>query len=240
MKILALESSATAASVALCEDERLIAQSFLHCGLTHSETLLPLIQQLLENCGLTLAQMDLLAVAAGPGSFTGLRIGVATAKGLAFARSLPCVACSTLEAMAYNAIGLDGELWALMDARRSQMYHARFCSDGAQVERLCEDQTSSLAELAERLERMERAPYLLGDGAELAQKYFAERGCVCPLAPQNLRMQAAFGVAQLALMQKNQGDAGDAAALRPNYLRTSQAERERAAREAVAEQPKEE
>ena len=98
MKILALESSATAASVALCQEEKLVAQSFQHTGLTHSQTLLPMAEQLLKGTGTALSEINLLAVAAGPGSFTGLRIGVAAAKGLAWAGDLPCVACSTLEA----------------------------------------------------------------------------------------------------------------------------------------------
>ena len=118
MKILALESSATVASVALCEDETLLAQAFLHTGLTHSQTLLPMARDLLKACGLTPAQVDLIAVAAGPGSFTGLRIGVATAKGLAWAAEKPCAGCSTLASMAWNLAGFSGQVCVAMDARR--------------------------------------------------------------------------------------------------------------------------
>ena len=118
MKILALESSAVAASAALCEDEMLLGQTYLHTGLTHSQTLLPMAADLLEQCGLKPQDLDLIAVATGPGSFTGLRIGVAAAKGLAWAAELPCAGCSTLEAMAWSLAGFQGEVCAAMDARR--------------------------------------------------------------------------------------------------------------------------
>ena len=108
MKILALESSAVAASAALCEDEMLLGQTYLHTGLTHSQTLLPMAAGLLEQCGLKPQDLDLIAVAAGPGSFTGLRIGVAAAKGLAWAAELPCAGCSTLEAMAWSLARFQG------------------------------------------------------------------------------------------------------------------------------------
>ena len=130
VKILALESSAVAASAALCEDETLIAQAFQNSGLTHSQTLLPMVEHLLQGCSLTPADLDLIAVAAGPGSFTGLRIGVATAKGLAWAAQRPCAGCSTLESMAWNLAGFSGQVCAAMDARRHQIYNARFQVDG--------------------------------------------------------------------------------------------------------------
>ncbi len=118
MKLLALETSAVSASVAVCEDEYLIAQSFQNNGLTHSRTLMPMVEGLLLNCGLTLNEMDIIAVAAGPGSFTGLRIGVAAAKGLAWPEDRPCAGVSTLEAMAWGVCHMGGEICAAMDARR--------------------------------------------------------------------------------------------------------------------------
>ena len=136
MKILALESSAVAASAALCEDEMLLGQTYLHTGLTHSQTLLPMAAGLLEQCGLKPQDLDLIAVAAGPGSFTGLRIGVAAAKGLAWAAELPCAGCSTLEAMAWSLAGFQGEVCAAMDARRHQVYNARFQVNGTAPHRL--------------------------------------------------------------------------------------------------------
>ncbi len=152
MKILALESSATAASVALCEDETLLAQAFLHTGLTHSQTLLPMARDLLKACGLTPAQVDLIAVAAGPGSFTGLRIGVATAKGLAWAAEKPCAGCSTLASMAWNLAGFSGQVCVAMDARRHQIYNARFQVDGTQPHRLTPDRAIALEDLVAELQ----------------------------------------------------------------------------------------
>ena len=148
MKILALESSATASSVAVCEDETLLAQSFQHSGLTHSRTLMPMCRDLLENCGLTLEEMEVVAVAAGPGSFTGLRIGVAAAKGLAWPGDKPCAGVSTLEAMAWPLAHLEADLCAVMDARRNQVYNARFQARGGILERLCPDRAIPVEELA--------------------------------------------------------------------------------------------
>ena len=152
MKILALETSAVSASVALCDDEALIAQSFQRTGLTHSATLMPMLEDLLKNAGYTLEQAELIAVAAGPGSFTGLRIGVAAAKGLAWAGEKPCAACSTLESMAWQVAHVDGLICAAMDARRQQVYAALFQAEGGTLTRLTEDQALSLDELAHAAE----------------------------------------------------------------------------------------
>ena len=131
MKILALESSAKAASVCLWEDGVLLAESYQNSGLTHSRTLLPMCQTMLDNCGHQLSEVDVIAVAKGPGSFTGLRIGLSTAKGLAWPRQLPCIGVSTLEAMAENARAFEGTVICAMDARRQQIYNAVFdCHDG--------------------------------------------------------------------------------------------------------------
>ena len=167
MKILALESSATACSVALCEDEALIAQSFQNNGLTHSRTLMPMAVSLLDNCGTALDAVELIAVAAGPGSFTGLRIGVAAAKGLAWPGNKPCAACSTLESMAWCLAHLDGEICAVMDARRNQVYNARFRAAGGRLERLCPDRAVGLDALADELKKSGNPQFLVGDGALL-------------------------------------------------------------------------
>lgn len=229
MKILALESSATAASVALCEDETLIAQSFLHTGLTHSQTLLPQVERLLADCSLQVGDLDLLGVAAGPGSFTGLRIGVSTIKGLAWAKNLPCAACSTLEAMAWNAVGLDGVLCAAMDARRAQVYHGLFQSNGTQIRCLSHDCAIAVDELAATLQGQN--PWLFGDGALLCHEALQRLGIPARLAPPNLRMQSAWGVARLALELHRRGETVAGGSIQPNYLRLSQAERERLERE---------
>ena len=161
MKILALESSATACSVALCEDEKLIAHSYQNNGLTHSVTLMPMTVNLLSGCGISLDEVELIAVAAGPGSFTGLRIGVAAAKGLAWPAGKRCAACSTLESMAWNLAHTSGEICAVMDALRHQVYNARFTSDGAALTRLTPDRAISLEELADELKRAEIRKYWL-------------------------------------------------------------------------------
>ena len=235
MKILALESSATAASVAICQDEALIAQTFQHTGLTHSQTLLPMVQQILAACQLSLSDIDLIAVAAGPGSFTGLRIGVSAAKGLAWAWDIPCTACSTLESMAWNAVGHRGEICAAMDARRSQVYNARFLSNGETITRITEDRAISLADLAAEL--AEQSPengtekLVVGDGALLCYNELKNQGISLQLAPPNLRMQSVFGVARLGLELSRRGEAISGGSLVPTYLRLSQAERERQERE---------
>lgn len=231
MKILALESSATAASVALCEDEALIAQSFRDTGLTHSQTLLPMTEELLAHCGLTVADLDLIAVAAGPGSFTGLRIGVATAKGLAWAAQLPCAGCSTLEAMAWNLAGLDGELCAAMDARRHQVYNARFRAENGTITRLTEDRAIALEDLIEELRGTKTTQIVLGDGAQLCCEALTAAGIPARLAPPNLRQQTAWGVARLGLELAKAGQTVPPEELVPVYHRLSQAERERLARE---------
>ena len=231
MKILALESSAVAASVALCEDETLIAQAFQNTGLTHSQTLLPLAEDLLKNCGLTMADMDLIAVAEGPGSFTGLRIGVAAAKGLAWGGELPCAGCSTLESMAWNLAGFEGEVCVAMDARRKQVYNARFRVDGEQPHRLTPDRAISLEDLIAELQGTETTQIIVGDGAKLCYDALTAAGIPAKLAPPNLRMQSAWGVARLALEKARKGQTITANELAPVYHRLSQAERERLERE---------
>lgn len=234
MKILALESSAVAASVAVSEDGALIAQSFQRSGLTHSRTLMPMCRDLLENCGLTLGEMDVVAVAAGPGSFTGLRIGVATAKGLAWPGDKPCAGVSTLEAMAWPLAHLEGDLCAVMDARRHQVYNARFQAEGGRLLRLCPDRAISIDELAAELLSREKTQILVGDGAELCYNELTKRGLPVRLAPPHLRWQSAWGVARAAEELARTGGLVTAAELAPVYHRLSQAERERLARQQAA------
>jgi tRNA threonylcarbamoyladenosine biosynthesis protein TsaB len=231
MKILALESSAVAASAALCEGETLLAQSFQNSGLTHSQTLLPMAQSLLKDCGLTPQDLDLIAVAAGPGSFTGLRIGVATAKGLAWAAEKPCAGCSTLASMAWNLIGLEGEICAAMDARRHQVYNARFLAQGGTLTRLTPDRAISLADLVEELRGTTATQIVVGDGTRLCFDALAAAGIPARLAPPNLRQQTAWGVAREALRLAQEGQLTTPQDLVPVYHRLSQAERERLERE---------
>ena len=223
MLILAFESSARAASVALVEDGRLISQYSQCSGLTHSRTLLPMAEDMLKNAELTLDKVDLFAVAHGPGSFTGIRIGVSTVKGLAWAADKPCVGVSTLEAMAWHGLAAGGLVCPVMDARRSQVYNALVKVENGRPVRLCEDRPIALSQLAEELRALNTPAFLIGDGAELAEKYLREQGLACTVAPENLRWQSAWGVA-MAAMDKTPGNAD---ALLPVYLRLSQAERER-------------
>ena len=232
MKILALESSAAACSAALCEDETLVAQFFQNNGLTHSVTLLPMADDLLRRCGVTLERVDVVAVAAGPGSFTGLRIGVAAAKGLAWPGNKPCAPCSTLESMAWPLAHLEGRLIVCaMDARRQQVYNALFLARGGGLERLTPDRAISLAELGEELKKYENPKIAVGDGAQLCYNTLAEQVPGLELAPRHLRQQSAWGVARAAEELIARGELVSGEQLVPVYHRLSQAERERLARE---------
>lgn len=221
MKILALESSALAASAALCEDGRCVGLYLQNCGLTHSETLLPMAENLLKGCGRAVADLDLIAVARGPGSFTGVRIGVATAKGLMWGSEKPGLGVSTLEAMAWQAACMTGRLLCCcMDARRDQVYNALFRADGEKPLRLCEDRAIGLDAL---LPELTEPPLLLGDGAMLTAAALDAAGISYTLAPEPMRIQSAWGVA-LAALHAPESQWGEPD---PVYLRLSQAERER-------------
>ena len=170
MRILALETSAKAVSAAVTEDGKVLCSGYQDTGLTHSRTLMPIVEAMLKNTGLTVQDCDAVAVAAGPGSFTGIRIGVSAAKGLAFAADKPCAAVSTLEAMARNVAHMDALVVCAMDARRSQIYNALFTSEHGRLTRRTPDRAIGLAELAEEL-RSEPLPLVIvGDGAVLCEK----------------------------------------------------------------------
>lgn len=228
MLILALESSAKAASAALVKDGVLLAQSIQCSGLTHSRTLLPMAEDLLKNADIALSDVDLFAVSQGPGSFTGVRIGVSAVKGLAWAAEKNVVGVSTLEAMAWQglAAGEGSLICCAMDARRNQVYNALFEVRDGMPCRLTEDRAISVEELRSEIASNDWKPFLVGDGAHLCFDAFAKAGVDCSLAPDNLRMQSAWGVAMAAA--DKEPIAG--ALLQPVYLRLSQAERERQAR----------
>ena len=232
MKILALETSATAASVAVCEDEVLIAQSFQRTGLTHSATLMPMLEAMLKNAGLALDEMDLIAVASGPGSFTGLRIGVSAAKGLAWPLNKPCAGVSTLEAMAWQMSGMEGVVCAAMDARRQQVYNALFDMQDGKPIRLTSDRAISLEDLGAELANIKKTQILVGDGAYLCYNSFQNKGYPVQMPPAHLQFQSAWSVARCALEQARTGQLVDSAGLIPNYHRLSQAERERLAKQS--------
>ena len=226
MLTLSFESSAKAASVALCDGERLISQVIQCSGLTHSRTLLPMAEDLLENAETDIKQIDCFAVAQGPGSFTGIRIGIATVKGLAWAAGKPCIGVSTLAAMAWNGLAAGGLVCAVMDARRNEVYNALFRIEDGRPVRLCPDRAIPLAQLADELRGMREDPFLVGDGAELTASFLEKEHLAFRYAPENLRWQNAWGVA----MEAAGKTPVSSQELLPVYLRLSQAERERQAR----------
>ena len=225
MKILALETSAKAVSAAVSEDGRILASGYQDTGLTHSRTLMPIVEHILKNTGLTAADMDAIAVAAGPGSFTGIRIGVAAAKGLAFAADKPAVGVSTLAAMARNVAFCDGLVVCAMDARRQQVYNALFQAKDGQLTRLTPDRAISLEELAAELANDLHPKTVVGDGARLCFAHLTEAGISCRLAPAQLVMQNAMSVAPEAEAMAAEGNLVSAQALEPVYLRPAQADR---------------
>ena len=227
MKILAFESSARAAGVAVLSDGQLLGEMFLNSGLTHSRTLLQMAENLMTTCAMTTADVDAVAAAAGPGSFTGVRIGVAAAKGFAWGAQLPLYGVSTLEAMVRGAAMCDGVYCACMDARRAQVYNALFRVTGGALRRLCPDRAISIDDLYEDVKKVEKNVFLVGDGALLCYNTLLERLPELSLLPEHLRQQRAAGVALAAQAAMDAGQTADAAALSPNYLRLSQAERER-------------
>ena len=228
MLILGLESSAKAASAALCRDGELLGQYTQCSGLTHSRTLLPMVEDLLKNTETKLADVDAVAVARGPGSFTGIRIGVAAVKGLCWGAQKPAIGVSTLAAMAWNGVAAGGGslICCCMDAWRQQGYNALFeIRDGRPV-RLVPDRALSVEELAPELEKYEKRVFLVGDGARLCYNLLGGLGVESTLAPEPLVQQSAYGVCRAAGTEK----AAPGSELLPVYLRLSQAERERQAR----------
>ena len=226
MKILALETSAKSVSCAVTENGAPLASAYQCTGLTHSRTLMPMVEDMLKNAELTLDDMDLIAIANGPGSFTGLRIGIAAVKGLAWAADKPCCGVSTLQAMACSVSHMEGLIIGAMDARRDQIYNALFESKDGSLTRLCEDRAVGLDELCRQLKDDTRRKIVLGDGGRLCRDYLMQHGILCELAPAPLLYQNAVGVALAA----EQGEWVSAQELSPVYLRPAQAERLRAER----------
>lgn len=229
MLLLAFETSAKAASVALFEGEKLLGEQYQNTGLTHSQTLMVMAEDLLSQCGKQVQDLTAVAVANGPGSFTGVRIGVAAAKGLAWGRELPCYGVSTLEAMALGLGVFEGYICPVMDARRSQVYNALFYVNQGVLTRVTPDRAISLQELGQELKSLEKNVFLVGDGSILCYNTLLEEQLVLP--PEHRMHQRAVGVGLAALGMIQRGESGDGAVLTPNYLRLSQAERERLSRE---------
>ena len=231
MLILAFETSAKAASVALLEGKKLLAESYQNTGMTHSQTLMVMAEDMLKQCGKTAGDVGAVAVAEGPGSFTGVRIGVAAAKGFAWGRQIPCYGVSTLEAMAASLGIYDGYICPVMDARRNQVYNALFSVDCGKVTRIRDDRAISLQDLGEDVKNLNKPIFLVGDGSNLCYNTLLESTPTLVLPPEHRLHQRAVGVGLIAAGQLEAGLTGDAAGLTPNYLRLSQAERERMERE---------
>ena len=229
MKILSVDSSAIVASVALCEDGRLLAEYTINNKNTHSETLLPMVESMLSFFSIDAEDIDLFAVSSGPGSFTGVRIGTATVKGLAFAMDKPCVGVSTLEAIAYNLRFHRGLICPVMNARREQVYTALFRSDGENLTRLMDDSAIAISELDGILAQYNEEVALAGDGYDICLRGM-QKTSLRPV-PERLRHQSAFSVAEVAYKQYSEGKFDSDRSLGVDYLRPSQAERERAERE---------
>ena len=225
MRVLALETSARAVSAAVTEDGRVLCSGYQDTGLTHSRTLMPMVEAMLKNAGLTVRDCDAVAVAAGPGSFTGIRIGVSAAKGLAFGADRPCAAVSTLEAMARNVSHMDALVVCAMDARRSQIYNALFTAEQGRLTRRTPDRAIGLSELAEELQGEALPIVIVGDGAVLCERALTEAGLPCRLAPAHLVMQNAMSVALCGEDLARAGKLVSAQELLPVYLRPPQAQR---------------
>ena len=224
MKILAIETSAKAVSAAVSQEGKILCAGYQDTGLTHSRTLMPIVEGILKNTNLTIADMDAIAVAAGPGSFTGIRIGVAAAKGLAFAAEKPAIAVSTLAAMARNVAFTDGLIICAMDARRQQVYNALFEARDGKLTRLTEDRAIALSDLLEEVKDDPRLKTVVGDGGKLCQSFLEANGVPCRLAPPHLLMQNAMSVALAAEELAGEGKLLTAQELEPVYLRPPHAD----------------
>ena len=234
MKILGLDSSGIVASVAIVEDDVLIAEYTVNYKKTHSQTLLPMLDEIAKMTELDLNSIDAIAVAAGPGSFTGLRIGSATAKGLGLALKKPLIAIPTVEGLAYNLYDISGLICPIMDARRKQVYTGIYRFTDHQLE-VVEDQIAVPMEtVIEKLNQYGEAVTFLGDGVPVFHELIAEKMTVpYSFAPAHVNKQRAAAVAVLGEIYYRQGKTETAMEHVPDYLRVSQAERERAEREAA-------
>ena len=228
MIILAFDSTAKAASVAVCDDEKLLALYNIDNGLTQSELLLPMAENMLRSLNLTFDDVGLLACAVGPGSFTGVRIGVALVKGIAFGKNIPCVSVSTLDELAENLKGLDGIIVPCMDARRAQVYTATYKGEDGQLTKLTDDRAIAITELADQLREYGDTPiYLSGDGYDVAKRGLLATGIKTKDTPSLLITENAYSIALIAKRKYDSGEYGSDLDIAPTYLRMPQAERER-------------
>lgn len=227
MKILGIDTSAKTASVALAKDNNIIDEVFINQGLTHSETLLPMIDELLNRNNCEICDINLIAVNNGPGSFTGVRIGVAVAKGLSFSNNIKCCEVSTVDSIAYNCIGYNGLVVAVMDARRNQMYNAVYKASKGNIEKIKNDRSILIEDLFEELKGIDDNIYFVGDGEEKVKEYFENNEMLKDnfIFPDYLsHLQNGKTTAQIAYQNKDMWKEGDK--ILPSYLKLSQAEQE--------------
>lgn len=228
MKILGLDSSGLVASVAVVCDDSLLGEYTVNYKKTHSQTLLPMLDEVAGMIELDLKTIDAIAVAGGPGSFTGLRIGSATAKGLGLALNKPVISVPTVEALAYNLAGNRDLVCPLMDARRNQTYTGLYRFSADRMETVKEQCAVGIDEIADEINRIGEAVVFLGDGVPVFCGYLEETLSVpFSFAPAHLNKQRAGAVAALGMDYFAAGKYETAAEHRPDYLRLSQAERER-------------
>ena len=225
MKLLAVDCSARPASCAVSEDELMLASGYCNVKLTHSETLIPMIKNTLCSAMLSIDDIDAFAVNNGPGSFTGIRIGISAIKGLALADNKPCIAVSTLESIAMLFGNFEGVVCAVMDARCNQVYNAMFSIKNGEVTRLCNDRAVVIDTVMEELKSINKDVIISGDGAHLFND-FCETYDNIQLAFEPLSFQNAIGTAKAAFLKLSTGDVLNSDELKPLYLRLPQAERE--------------
>ncbi len=229
LKILAVDTSAKAASTAIVEDGKIIAESFINTKLTHSQTMLPMVENMLKACAVSVDEIDGFAVSVGPGSFTGLRIGISLVKGLAFSTQKRCAPVSTLEALCRN-VSTVGRICAVMDARCSQVYTATFDFDGEKYTRVTEDEAISILELEKNVKKYQNTVIFVGDGAEMCYNKLKDTCNNVLISAENVRFQRASSVAAVAEKMFSEANAVSADKLVPSYLRLPQAQRERIAK----------
>ena len=236
MNILGIDSSGLVASVALQSDDKLVGEYTIHNKKTHSQTLLPMIHDMLEMAGVSVKELDAIAVASGPGSFTGLRIGAATAKGLGGALSIPLIAVPTLEGLAYNLAGAEALVCPIMDARRQQAYYGIYDVSKEVPVEIEKPDAAPIEVVLQKAKETKREVIFLGDGVP-AHREALQQGLnvAWQEAPAHMNRQSAASVAVLGARYYDEGKIVSAEAFRPDYLRKSQAEREREARLAAGE-----
>ena len=227
MLTLAFDSTAKIASVAVLDGERVLAEYNVNNGLTQSELLLPMAENILSALHLSLDDIGLLATSVGPGSFTGVRIGAALVKGLAFGKNIPCVSVSTLDALAENIRGIKGTVLACMDARRNQVYNAVYRADGTELTKLCPDRAIAISDLADEVREYDGPIYLVGDGYESAREGLIASGILPEHTPENIVLESAASVGRVAYRKYLAGEVQTDLEIAPTYLRMPQAERER-------------